>query len=550
MKRLFIYIPIAFLFALSCTHCAKKGTPSGGTRDTIPPVIVRSVPENYTTNFSEDEFRIYFDEYIKLEEQQKNLIISPPLKYQPTITPLSTSKVLKVVITDTLRENTTYSFNFGRSIVDNNEGNQFEYFKYVFSTGSYIDSLKLRGTIRDAALGRPEGTTTVMLYDVNETFTDSIIYTEKPTYITTTQAGTNSFELSNLREGKYQLLALKDANNDYIFQPGQDKIAFVQEYVTIPTDSVYDLVLFKENPAYIIARPKQVSKNEIQFGFQGNVDSLKLEIQSNVPPNFTSTIYRDIERDTLHYWYKPEIESDSLLFLARNKGNVDTLNVRMKELFRDTLKIEALNAGNMTLRDTLRLKANVPLVSIASENLKIIDNDSVAIPATSQINKQNNSITIAFSKTEEQAYKVQLLPGFVTDYFEETNDTLNYSVRTKAASDYGTLSLTLENVKKYPVIVQLVNSKFEVKKEQLVTNNETAIDFDFIEPAPYYLRIIYDANNNGVWDPGNFLVKRQPEDIIYYPSTIDVKSNWSLIETFTLDQTSLGPVETVSDPEE
>jgi len=345
MKRLFIYIPIALLFALSFTDCAKKGRPTGGLRDSLPPVIVRSVPENYTTNFSEDEIRIYFDEYIKLTEIQKNLIISPPLKYQPIITPLSTSKILKIKILDTLRENTTYSFNFGRSIVDNNEGNEFEYYKYVFSTGPFIDSLKLRGTIRDAELSRPEGVTTVMLYDINETFTDSIIFSKKPTYITTTQDSTNTFELSNLREGNYLLLALKDSNNDYIFQPSSDRIGFVKEYVTIPTDSLYELTLFKEFPNYQIDRPKQISKNEIQFGYEGNADSLQLQLLSTTPSGFTSKIYKDLKRDTLHYWYKPALEVDSLLFLARNQSQVDTLNVRMKELYQDTLKMEAINAG-------------------------------------------------------------------------------------------------------------------------------------------------------------------------------------------------------------
>ena len=126
MKHRLLYIPIAFLFMLSFVDCAKKGTPSGGPRDTIPPVIVRSSPENYSTNFTGDEIEIRFDEYIKLKDLTKELIISPPMKYTPIITPLSTSKTLKIKLIDTLKPNTTYSFNFGKSIVDNNEGNQFE----------------------------------------------------------------------------------------------------------------------------------------------------------------------------------------------------------------------------------------------------------------------------------------------------------------------------------------------------------------------------------------------------------------------------------------
>ncbi len=283
MKHRLLYIPIAFLFILSFADCAKKGTPSGGPRDTIPPVIVRSSPENYTTNFTGSEIEIRFDEYIKLKEVNKELIISPPMKYTPIITPLSTSKTLRIKILDTLKPNTTYSFNFGNSIVDNNEENKFEYYKYIFSTGSYIDSLKLSGRVKDAQLIAPEIPTTVMLYEANEAFTDSIIYSEKPTYITVTKDSTGVFELTNLKEGKYLLLALKEKNNDYIFQPQNDKIGFEKELITIPTDSSYTLTLFKETPDYKFVRASQVGKNHIVFGYEGRADSIDIELLSEKP---------------------------------------------------------------------------------------------------------------------------------------------------------------------------------------------------------------------------------------------------------------------------
>ena len=107
---------IVFVALLLFSNCAKKGAPSGGPKDSIPPIIIRSNPENYSINFNGDEIRIYFDEYIKLKDLQQNLIISPPLEYQPIITPLSTSKVLKIKILDTLKPNTTYSFNFKKRL--------------------------------------------------------------------------------------------------------------------------------------------------------------------------------------------------------------------------------------------------------------------------------------------------------------------------------------------------------------------------------------------------------------------------------------------------
>ena len=330
---------------LSFVDCAKKGSPSGGPRDTIPPVIVRSSPENYTTNFTGDEIEIRFDEYIKLKEVNKELIISPPMTFAPIITPLSTSKTLRIKILDTLKPNTTYSFNFGNSIVDNNEENRFEYYKYIFSTGSYIDSLKLSGRVKDAEFIAPEIPTTVMLYEVNETFTDSIIYSEKPTYITVTKDSTGVFELTNLKEGKYLLLALKEKNNDYIFQPQNDKIGFEKEFVTIPTDSTYTLTLFKETPDYKIARPSQIGKNHIVFGYEGRADSLAIEMLSEAPEDFDYRIFKDEKKDTLHYWFRPAIAADSLNFKISNGTIVDTATVRMRELYTDSLNISALKTG-------------------------------------------------------------------------------------------------------------------------------------------------------------------------------------------------------------
>ncbi|MBG42760.1 MAG: hypothetical protein CL530_02225 [Aequorivita sp.] len=533
MKHRLLYIPIAFLFILSFADCAKKGTPSGGPRDTIPPVIVRSSPENYTTNFTGSEIEIRFDEYIKLKEVNKELIISPPMKYTPIITPLSTSKTLRIKILDTLKPNTTYSFNFGNSIVDNNEENKFEYYKYIFSTGSYIDSLKLSGRVKDAQLIAPEIPTTVMLYEANEAFTDSIIYSEKPTYITVTKDSTGVFELTNLKEGKYLLLALKEKNNDYIFQPQNDKIGFEKELITIPTDSSYTLTLFKETPDYKFVRASQVGKNHIVFGYEGRADSLDIELLSEKPENYISTVFKDEKKDTLHYWFKPAIETDSLIFKVTNKNFIDTSTVRMRELFKDSLTISALKTGTLKLKDTFKLRANTPLITFDAAQFQVMAKDSSFVESTVTLNKKYNWAEVYFPKTEDQTYSINILPGALTDFFEKTNDTIQFNVNTRLESDYGTLNLTLVNVEAFPIIVQILDSKYNIVAEKYLTENKDVF-FGALSPDKYFIRIIYDENENRSWDTGSFLNRMQPERIIYYPTQIEVRANWSLNETFIL----------------
>jgi hypothetical protein len=169
---------IAFLLAslLLLTNCAKRGTITGGKKDTIAPKIIYSSPDNFSTNFKGNEIKINFDELIKVKDVNKQLIISPPMKKQPIIVPQgSASKYISIKILDTLAPNTTYSFNFGQSITDNNEGNPYSQFKYVLSTGSYIDSLTVVGKVKDAYEQKPDSFISVMLYDA-KTFTDSTVY--------------------------------------------------------------------------------------------------------------------------------------------------------------------------------------------------------------------------------------------------------------------------------------------------------------------------------------------------------------------------------------
>ena len=528
-----LYIPIVFLFLLSFTDCAKKGRPSGGLRDTIAPVILRSAPENFTINFKNNEIRITFDEFIKLKDISKELIISPPLKYPPVITPLSVSKVLKIKILDTLKDNTTYSFNFGNSILDNNEGNLFPNYKYVFSTGSYIDSLTLKGTAVDALLPKTDFPTTVALYQVDQSYKDSLVFLEKPTYITTTLDETNNFELSNLKQGTYQLIALKEQTRNYTFQPKTDKIGFYKDLITIPTDSLFELRLFKEVPDFKPTRPKLESSNRISFGYEGKTDNYQITLLTPMQDDFQYQVLKQPGRDTLNFWFKPKVTKDSLVFVTKNKLQIDTTTVRFRELYSDSLRLTAINDRLISLGDTLKLKANTPLVAINSEKISVVTKDSLAIDFVAQINTKENAAQIVFDKQEEQLYSITLRNGALTDYLSNTNDSIVYRQQVKPIADFASLNLTLDNADEFPLLIELIDEKFKVVKQTYLEAN-APVFFEHINPGKYFIRLIVDQNKNKIWDPGNFLDKLAPERVVYYPSIIELRANWSWSETFTL----------------
>ena len=530
MKKLLVIISV---LCICIASCAKKGRPSGGEKDVEPPKMLNASPKNYSTNFSGNEIKILFNEYVKLNDINKQLIISPPLKIKPLISPQSgASKYVKIKIYDTLQPNTTYSFNFGKSIVDNNEGNPYQYFKYVFSTGKTIDSLQLKGSIRDALSKTADSFVSVMLYEVDSTFTDSTVYTKPPRYITNTLDSATTFQFENLKAGKYQLLALKEESDNFIFNQKTDKIAFKKEFITIPNTDAHELILFKEIENYRALRPKHERLNRIKFRYEGKAtEGIDIKLVSDV--TVESMVTKPIDNDTLNYWFKPNLELDSLNFIMRHQKEIDTFTVRIRENVKtDSLVLRSVTK-NLTLDGDYQIGSTIPVTDIDASKIEIMDKDSLVVPFKATLEKLTNIINIKFDKTESQTYAFKMYPDAFTDFFGATNDTLVFKASTKALSAYGNIKITLNNAPKTPLIVQLITTKGEVKYEKFGTGI-AVFDFVNVDPSTYNLRVIFDDNNNQKYDTGNYLKKLQPERIAYHPNAIEIRANWDVDEQFTL----------------
>ncbi|MBJ7880048.1 Ig-like domain-containing domain [Gelidibacter salicanalis] len=536
--KLFLFFGIL----VTLVNCANRGTPSGGEKDTQAPRIVRSSPENYTTNFKGTEIKIYFDEYIKIKNVQKQLIISPPMDPQPDVFPLgSASKFITIKINDTLQANTTYAFNFGQSIVDNNEENPYSYYKYVLSTGNYIDSLSVKGAIIDAEKREPEKFVTVMLYEVDSTYSDSTIYKKQPKYVTNTLDSVSTFSIDNIKAGKYRLVALKDENGNYTYQQKSDKIGFYDKEITVPTDSFYEIKLFKEIPEFKVERPLQVAKQKIEFGFRGDYKNTSIEMMGEKPSGFEHRILKDSQKDTLYYWYKPNVEMDTTYFVVKNNSYTDTLKHRFRDLKVDSLNIKPTVTGAVNFDDDFSIEANVPLELLDESKVTIIDKDSVSIAFRTEFDTLKNRFHFKFDKTEANAYKIEMLPTAITDFFGTVNDTLRYEFKTKKFSELSDVRVTLIDAV-YPVIVQLTDDKGVVKYEQYA-EAPRLFDFRHINPSNYYLRVVYDSNGNRKWDTGGYLKKVQPERISYYTEQVEARAGWDTVYTFTLLKTDPDPIE-------
>ena len=534
LKRLIAFC-FFFLVITACLQCARRGTPSGGPEDEDPPVLIKSIPDSMTTNFEPQKIRLYFDEFVRLNDVQNQLIVSPPLKYAPVVTPQGgTRKYVEIELKDTLLENTTYTLNFGQSIVDNNEGNPNSFLSYVFSTGDYIDSLTLSGSIRDAFNREADNFISIMLYEVDTSYTDSTIYKKLPNYITNTLDSATVFELRNLKEGIYSLVAFKDEGKNNLFDQRTDKIAFLEETIEIPTDSVFDLTLFLEIPDFSVAQPTYASANRILFGYSGIADSMVIRTLTQLPDTVATLLAKEPEKDTINLWFTP-FETDSLVFEITNpvKEFIDTFTVKTRKLAVDSLVVSASHRGQLNFEDRFYLQSNIPIRGIDSSRIGIINRDSMAVDFTTTIDSLNNKVHIDFDKEPNESYRVQVEPEFITDFFEQVNDTLEFRLSTGSLADFGNLRMNLVGEVVYPVILQLTTEKGETKRE-IIAKEPRLFEFNNIDPGNYLIRLIYDQNGNGIWDTGNYLRKVQPEKVIYYPQSIEVRANWELEQTFTI----------------
>ena len=531
-----IYVFLSLIVVLGC---AKRGSPSGGPQDSIPPVLVNASPKLNSINFDSEEIRLTFDEWIKLDKVQDQLIISPPLeKSSYEIKPLTgVTKKVFLKFLDSLSPETTYTVNFGNSIKDNNENNPLTFFSYTFSTGETIDSLYIRGNTKDAFSKDSDDFISLQLYRVDSLFNDSIVFQDKPTYISNTLDSTN-YKFQNLKEGQYLLIALKDNNSDYLFNPLNDKIGFIDSLITLPRDSIIDLKLFKEEVNIVWDKPHFINSEKIGFGFYGKLDTKKIKIESNIPDSVNYAFIKDKETDTLNLWLsKNSFDSLNFSLIQSDTTKLTTVKFdRKKDSLIDSLSFKAKTVNIIHFNESFKISSNIPLAKIEDSLITVRDIDSLKIPFSTSINKRLDEIDISFDVSPSDKYSIVIMPKAIRDIRGSNNDSIQYNVVSQTLEDYGNifLDVILSNNSKY--ILQLIDSDMDVIREFKNIESNSTYSFDYIVPGKYTFRLIEDLNNNGVWDTGDYLKKRQPEPVFYYTNELEVRANWDFNEIFDLNR--------------
>jgi len=550
----FVYWIVGILIISSCAQIV---SPTGGPKDVKPPKALKYIPDSAATNVKVKNMNIYFNEYIQLKDISQ-LIISPPVKKQPTVK--VKNKILQIQFDGDLKDSTTYCMNFGSAIADITEGNTIDNFRYVFSTGPYIDSLSLKGKVEYAFDHKTEKGILVMLYSAME---DSAPMKKIPDYFAKTKED-GSYKISNIKNGKYRVFALKDANGNYMYDTPDETIGYIDSTINLQKDSSINISLFKEKlKKQFLKKAKAVEYGHIMFVFNKPVEQLNVAPLNFTPKKEWYLPEYSANKDTVNYWLLGVASLDTLkLQISDNKKVLDTVEIKTiskeqpkttavktkGDKFKFSVKTN-IDGKSLDLNNNIQMEFNHPIKKHDAEKI-VISLDSVeekqsdfSFGFNDQAVMRKFSITLAQTKSktvstwkEASHYGLFIPPGTFKDIFDLPNDTIKLSFKTGELKDYGTMKLKIkipETDKQY--IVQLLDEKENIVKENYLSKGET-INYEYLHPQKYHLKLIYDDNKNNKWDTGEYLKKQQPEKVAFSSGTIEVRANWDIEQEWKVEQ--------------
>ena len=507
MRRFFAI----FWVALLCS-CANIVAPTGGPKDEVGPVLMESEPDNFTVNFTEKKIILLFDEYVRLKDENE-ILISPRLESSPSFKLLG--KKLEIVLPDSLGENTTYTINFAKSLIDITEGNASRNLSFVFSTGDVLDSLSISGRVTDALDQSPAKDFLVGLYPLGTESNNT-----KPLYLTYTNEN-GKFEIRNIKKGAFEIIAFGDKNKDQLYSLGE-RISFNNDALHL-SDSLPPLFLksFQPISRKIISASRLIDSNTISIKttfpfsdpklFLGDSTELSLFIMS---ADSGVAYFSKINADTLEFFFSDEDIQDTVLISYKDAVGLED-------------SIFFIKNGSEILSDTtyqIKLNSQWRISNIERLFTVIDDKDTASV---SSIEADGPFVKLKLPIKSLTKYAIYFPDSAMQNINGAFNAESIFSFKTRNFNEFGTLILdSTHQYKSELLILELLKGNEIVYREKNWKSKELRIAR--LEPGDYQIRFIIDENKNGRFDTGDFSRKLQAEKVLYYSEAISIKSNWEL----------------------
>ena len=568
------YLIVSFLIGglvFLVNSCARQSSPTGGPKDTIPPVLVNAYPQQNEINVKDKSVTLEFDEAIILNNPKEQIIIAPTTKeYDVT----SKKKSITLTFDEPLKDSTTYSINFRDAVQDITEKNPVENLQLAFSTGTYIDSLIIVGNVYNQLTGIPPKEATVAIHELNDTIS---IFKHRPTYLTKSDANGN-YILQNLKAGTYTIYAVEDKNRNLTADSRNETYAFKAKPITLPQDTnLVNLGLVRLDARNLKITSTRPYNNYFNIKTGKNLE--RFTVKATQP---TDTIVSSFGEDRANIRIYNTFDTDSTLvsFTAIDSiGNQLDSNLYVKFSKRDVKpdKYAASQDKTSLLQEKgildITFKFNKPTFLINTDSLLFaIDTLNVLPLATGSLtwNHMTNELRIikkidpvllrpaAVAPAQKPApapklqkpatqpsapgtppakpkpiIKNQLIvaKGTFISIDQDTMPKLQKEIKPIPVEDLGIILADVKTSAEH-FIVQLLDKDF---KPIVETYDSKKIRWEDIAPGDYRIRLIIDQNNNKKWDPGNYLKKEEPEQAFFYQNpksnpanTTHVKANWEV----------------------
>ncbi len=539
MKRFLLLFIIGFLVQ----SCARVGSPIGGPKDSLAPRFLSSNIDTTRVNVPRNikELRLDFDEYVTLKDINKNLIISPPIQKIKRILPSNmANKYVLIQWEDTLQANTTYNFNFGNSIADNNEANILRYFNFAFSTGEKLDDLYISGEIKDALAIKKQTSNNdnklvVGLYQVK----DTINYKQKPYYITKVDDD-GYYELNYLSPGKYKIVAFEDENGNSIYDPGKEKIGFQKDSIDF-NQSISGLNL----KVYPSKKPlKYVEMKEAQGGivmtFEGKPAEVKV-LSLNDKLQDIKVTHRP-KSDTVNIWFDAvknnvgQTVTENLKFSYEVDHKKDTVSVFYKYNTKNEMDISNNDGALLPPKTDFKITSNYIIDKINPEKWVLKSDSLTTQQFTARISETNPyQILIQSDFVVGKKYQLTVPKETVSSFYAKNAVSKRFDFESDKVDNYGSVEFRLQNAPVSSYWIQLLDSSEKVIYQRYTKGDH--IKFDIVKPAEYIVRILVDNNENKYWDEADFENETFAEDSYIFYKMALVRSLWETVETWDLKDT-------------
>jgi hypothetical protein len=521
MRNPFLYL------CLLLTSCAQVGSPGGGPKDELGPRVIKSRPLNFATSLRTGRIELTFNEFVSLKSPQSEVLISPPFEQIPSY--ILKGKTLRITWDEALKENTTYTFNLGKAIVDYHEGNPLDSNLFVFSTGSQLDSGIVAGTVLDAFTGKPLEKASVILYTSMQDSTPAL---EMPYYYTRTDKDGN-FTFQFLRKNNFYLFALEDKNSNYRYDLPNEQLAFSNIAVDAGNDTLrYKLRMFTVAPTRQFI--KSISESRpgeiiVVTALPTTPEAFFIKPDTGIWEPYHQVV--SASSDTIKFYTSQSSFAQTLFCVLPRDTTADTTRLKRKPAdtenanpWKPSLYMRSAKAPyyqpfrliNTKPVITVKPDAHVWIFSAGDTLRRAIRRDS--LDATKSV------LIIEGMPEEDKQYHILLPDSQFADGNGVFNDSLSIPLRTDSPLNYSALQVKIKEISGMPYILEMLNDKEQPIRR--ATGTDTLILWDHLSSGNCTLRLIRDENRNGIWDTGKFIPRKQPERVYYYSPGIAFKEGW------------------------